>query len=37
MIMQQTYQAIVAAPGFCLGVRCDETEIHALDFLPAMR
>jgi len=32
--MQQTYQAIVAAPGFCLGVRCDEIEIHALEFLP---
>ena len=29
----QNYQAIVAAPGFCLGVRCDEMEIHEIDFL----
>jgi len=29
----QTYQAVIAAPGFCLGVRCDETEIHAIEFL----
>ena len=29
----QNYQAIVAAPGFCIGVRCDEDEIHALDYL----
>ena len=28
------YQAVVAAPGFCLGVRCDEDEIHRIDFLP---
>ena len=27
------YQAIVAAPGFCVGVRCDELEIHALEYL----
>lgn len=27
------YQAIVAAPGFCLGVRCDEAEIHQIEFL----
>ena len=27
------YQALVAAPGFCIGVRCDEHEIHALDYL----
>ena len=27
------YQAIVAAPGFCIGVRCDEHEIHALEYL----
>jgi len=27
------YQAIVAAPGFRIGVRCDEWEIHALDYL----
>jgi methylated-DNA-[protein]-cysteine S-methyltransferase len=27
------FQAIVAAPGFCLGVRCDEAEIHEIEFL----
>ena len=27
------YQAIVAAPGFCIGVRCDGDEIHALEYL----
>lgn len=27
------YQAIVAAPGFCLGLTCDETEIHEITFL----
>ncbi|GHU34549.1 methylated-DNA--protein-cysteine methyltransferase [Betaproteobacteria bacterium] len=27
------FQAIVAAPNFCLGVRCDETEIFSLEFL----
>jgi len=30
---EQNYQAIVAAPGFCLGVRCDEMEIHEIEFL----
>jgi methylated-DNA-[protein]-cysteine S-methyltransferase len=29
----QTYQAIVAAPGFCLGVQCDSDEITGIDFL----
>ena len=29
----QTYQAIVAAPGFCLGVQCDGDEITGIDFL----
>ncbi len=28
-----SYQAVVAAPGFCIGVRCDDAEIHALDYL----
>lgn len=28
------YQAVIAAPGFCLGVRCDEDEIHSIRFLP---
>lgn len=27
------FQAVVAAPGFCIGVRCDEREIHRLEFL----
>jgi methylated-DNA-[protein]-cysteine S-methyltransferase len=31
--MDTPFQAIVAAPGFCLGVRCDETEILGLRFL----
>ena len=31
--MKSPYQAIVAAPCFSLGVKCDETEIHALEFL----
>lgn len=29
----QTYQAVVAAPGFCLGVQCTEEEITGIDFL----
>lgn len=29
----QDYQAVVAAPGFCLGVRCDEAEIHEIEFI----
>jgi len=28
-----SYQAIVCAPTFCIGVRCDEMEIHGLDYL----
>lgn len=32
---EPAYQAIVAAPGFCLGVRCSDSEIVRLDFLPA--
>ncbi len=28
-----TYQAIVAAPGFSLGVTCDEDEITGIEFL----
>ena len=27
------FQAIVAAPCFCVGIRCDEDEIHALKYL----
>lgn len=29
----QVYQAIVAAPGFCLGVQCTADEIIGIDFL----
>jgi len=29
----QDYQAIVVAPFFCIGVRCDEDEIHALHYI----
>ena len=28
------YQAVVVAPGFCLGVRCDEEEVLRITFLP---
>ena len=27
------YQTVVLAPGFSIGVRCDEAEIHAIDYL----
>lgn len=27
------YQAIVAAPGFSIGVRCDESEVSAISYL----
>jgi methylated-DNA-[protein]-cysteine S-methyltransferase len=30
---QDAYQALIAAPGFCIGLRCDEREIHSLDYL----
>ena len=29
----QPYQAVVAAPTFCLGVRCDADQITVIDFL----
>lgn len=32
--MEKPFQAVVVAPTFCLGVRCDEAEILALEFLP---
>lgn len=32
--MEHAFQAIVAAPGFCLGVRCYDDEVVALAFLP---
>ena len=30
-----TYQAVVAAPGFALGVQCSDDEITAIDFIEA--
>ena len=30
---EATYQAIVAAPGFALGVRCDDEEIIEIEFI----
>ena len=27
------YQALISAPGFSVGVRCDEYEIHAIEYL----
>lgn len=30
---ESSYQAIVAAPGFSIGVRCDEVEVHAIEYL----
>jgi methylated-DNA-[protein]-cysteine S-methyltransferase len=32
--LEEPFQAVVAAPTFCLGVRCDEAEILGLQFLP---
>ena len=32
--MEKPFQAVVTAPTFCLGVRCDEAEILGLEFLP---
>jgi methylated-DNA-[protein]-cysteine S-methyltransferase len=29
----QTYQAVVAAPGFMLGIQCSDEEITGIDFL----
>ena len=29
------YQAVIAAPGFALGVRCSDDEIHEIEFLAA--
>ena len=29
------YQDVIAAPTYCLGVRCDEFEIHQIEFLEA--
>ena len=27
------YQTVVSAPGFSIGVRCDEAEIHSIEYL----
>ncbi len=32
--MECAFQAVVSAPGFCLGVRCDNEEVVGLAFLP---
>jgi methylated-DNA-[protein]-cysteine S-methyltransferase len=29
----KTFDAVVSAPGFCLGLRCNEDEITSIDFL----
>ena len=29
----QPFQAVVKAPGFCVGVRCDESEIHSFEYI----
>ena len=31
--IEQIYQAVVVAPGFCLGVQCDADAITGIDFL----
>ncbi|MBS1191354.1 MAG: Methylated-DNA-(protein)-cysteine S-methyltransferase [Rhodocyclaceae bacterium] len=33
MSAAETYQAVVAAPGFCLGVRCSEEEVIEIEYL----
>lgn len=33
MALPDEYQLVVAAPGFGIGLRCDETEIHSLEYL----
>lgn len=33
MAVHDEYQLIVAAPGFGVGLRCDETEIHSIEYL----
>lgn len=33
--VQPHFQAVIAAPGFCLGVCCDEDEVQRIVFLPA--
>lgn len=33
MAWSDDYQLVVAAPGFCVGLRCDEMEIHSIEYL----
>lgn len=33
MCADKAYEAIVAAPGFCLGIRCNEEEVTEIEFL----
>jgi len=33
MTLPDCYQLVVAAPDFCIGLRCDEVEIHSLEYL----
>ena len=33
MTLPDSYQLVVAAPGFAIGVRCDETKIHSIEYL----
>ena len=33
MAWSDDYQLVVAAPGFCVGLRCDEMEIRAIEYL----
>jgi methylated-DNA-[protein]-cysteine S-methyltransferase len=33
-VAEETFDAIVDAPGFALGVRCDETAVYGIRFLP---
>ncbi|MDR2507770.1 MAG: methylated-DNA--[protein]-cysteine S-methyltransferase [Candidatus Accumulibacter sp.] len=28
-----SFQAVLAAPGFCIGVQCDDDELHAIRYL----
>ena len=35
MVDEAGYQAVVAAPGFALGVRCDDEEIIEIEFIEA--
>jgi methylated-DNA-[protein]-cysteine S-methyltransferase len=32
-VSKTQHQVIVSAPGFSIGVRCDEAEIHAIEYL----